>query len=183
MSASRRMSLALVLPLAALIAIQFVPYGRDHSVPAAGAAPAWDSPRTLELAKRACFDCHSNQTRWPWYSHLAPLSWRIQNHVDEGREKLDFTNFRPQLEEMAEAAGEAAETVTKQEMPPFDYKLAHAEARLTPAERDELARGLAATFAAFAEKEGGGGRGGESGEAGEAGESEHGRGRGRGERR
>src|SRR5690349_11025724 len=59
--------------------IQAVPYGRAHTNPPVVSEPHWDSPRTRELAKRACFDCHSNETRWPWYSHVAPMSWVLQN--------------------------------------------------------------------------------------------------------
>jgi hypothetical protein len=105
------------------------------------------------LAKRACFDCHSNQTRWPWYSHIAPLSWRIQDHVKEGRSEINFNAFRPDDKHVAKAAGETAEVVQKQEMPPFDYQLAHPEARLSEAERKELVAGLERTFAAYLESE------------------------------
>lgn len=154
MSASRQMLAAFVIPVALLGALQLVPYGRDHSAPADGATPVWDSPRTQQLAERACLDCHTNKTRWPWYANIAPVSWRIQNHVKEGREKLNFSAFDPSQKEVAEAAGEAGETVTKKEMPPFDYQLAHPEARLTADERRSLAAGLDATFAAWREKDG-----------------------------
>jgi mono/diheme cytochrome c family protein len=150
-SSSRRLQLALLVPVLLLFALQIVPYGRDHSAPADGAQPVWDSPRTKELAERACLDCHTNRTRWPWYSNIAPISWRLQAHVQEGREKLNFSAFDPTREPVAEAAEEAGESVTKQEMPPFDYLLAHPEARLTAEERRALAAGLDATFAAFAE--------------------------------
>jgi hypothetical protein len=59
-------------------------YGRDHSNPPVRIEPRWDRARTRELAVRACFDCHSNQTRWPWYSHVAPISWLVQHDVEEG---------------------------------------------------------------------------------------------------
>ena len=163
MPASRRLLLILMLPVAALIVLQLVPYGRDHSAPADGAKPAWTSAQTAELAKRACYDCHSNETKWPWYSNIAPISWRIFRHVEEGRQKLNFSAFDPANEDLAHAAGEAGETVTKQEMPPSDYLLAHPEARLTAAERQLLAAGLDSTFAAFAERKGEG-KGGERGE-------------------
>ncbi len=158
--------------------IQLVPYGRQHANPPAGASPAWDSPRTLELARRACFDCHSNETKWPWYASIAPISWRIQRHVDEGRAKLNLTAFDAASRKMTHAAGEASEEVTKGEMPLSDYLLMHAEARLTATEKQELARGLDATFAAFGEGRGGAAGGAAdsvragSGERGEAGESE-----------
>lgn len=167
MPASRRLMFVLLVPVAAIIALQLVPYGRDHSAPADGAQPAWSSARTIELAKRACYDCHSNETRWPWYSNIAPISWRIFRHVEEGREKLNFSAFDPRNEHVADAAGEAGETVTKKEMPPSDYLLAHPEARLTAEERKLLAAGLDSTFAAFAEHEGKGGeKGGAVGKAG-----------------
>lgn len=150
----RRPTVLLLGPLVLLMVLQLVPFGRDHSAPPDRQKVAWDSPRTLELAKRACFDCHSNQTRWPWYSHVAPVSWRIQDHVQEGRAEINFDAFNPADKDVAEAAGETAEVVQKHEMPPFDYKLAHPEARLSDAERKELAAGLERTFAAFVEKEG-----------------------------
>jgi len=139
---------AAVLAFGALI--QLLPYGHAHTNPPAGAAPAWDSPRTLALARRACFDCHSNSTRWPWYASIAPLSWRIEGHVDRGRRRLDFTSFEPADAHVAHAAGEAADVVEKDEMPPQDYRFAHPEARLTASERRELAAGLRRTFAAYA---------------------------------
>ena len=150
MSAWRRRALAAAISLALFALIQFVPYGHDHSRPAAGARPAWDSPRTLELAKQACFDCHSGETRWPWYASIAPISWRLQTHVTRGRQKLDFTAFAPADSAMAEAAGEAGESVSKREMPPNDYLWVHPEARLTPEERQALIAGLHSTFAAHA---------------------------------
>jgi mono/diheme cytochrome c family protein len=185
MSGSRRLATVVFAVIGLLLAIQLVPYGRDHSRPADGAQPAWDSPRTQQLAERACNDCHSNKTRWPWYSAIAPISWRIQNHVQEGREKLNFSAFDPAKEDVAEAAGEAGETVTKKEMPPFDYLLAHPEARLTAEERAALASGLDRTFAAFAEKEKGKGGAGSPGtgsserDEDEGHEREHERGRDR----
>jgi mono/diheme cytochrome c family protein len=128
--------------LGLLLVIQLVPYGRDHRTPPTTGLVQWDSPRTEELAQRACADCHSNDTNWPWYASVAPISWRIQAHVVEGREKLNFSTFdKPQ-----EEAHESAETVEKGEMPPWDYMLAHPEARLSPAEKQELIAGLALTF-------------------------------------
>ena len=138
--------------IAAVALIQLVPYGRTHTNPPVTGAPAWDSPRTEELARRACFDCHSNETQWPWWSRVAPVSWRIQTHVLQGRRKLNFSEAdRPQ-----EEAGEAAETVKKGAMPPADYAFIHPGARLDALERQELIRGLAATFG---EGEGGAGEG------------------------
>ena len=52
-----------------------VPFGHSHTNPPVTKEPAWNSPDTRALVQRACFDCHSNQTTWPWYSHVAPVSW------------------------------------------------------------------------------------------------------------
>lgn len=125
-----------------LLAIQLVPYGREHANPVVRAEPAWSSPRTRELAQRACFDCHSNQTSWPWYAWVAPASWLVQYDVDEGRRKLNFSEWdRPQKE-----ADEATEEVREGGMPLTPYVILHPHARLTDAEQVELADGLAATL-------------------------------------
>lgn len=136
----------------ALVVIQLVPYGRDHTNPPIVAEPAWDQASTRELAKRACFDCHSNQTEWPWYSHVAPTSWLVQNHVDEGRTVLNFSDWTRFYKE----AGEAAETVLEGEMPPRSYTFLHPEAKLTEQERQVLAAGLTATIGRGGRGEGGG---------------------------
>ena len=120
------------------LGVQAVPYGRDHTNPPVRKEPIWDSPQTRELAVRACFDCHSNQTVWPWYSNVAPLSWLIQRDVDQGRRKTNLSEWdRPQKE-----ADESAKTVRKGKMPPWYYPWA----RFSPTERQALIRGLEMTF-------------------------------------
>jgi mono/diheme cytochrome c family protein len=138
---------AIVVLLGAFIAIQFVPYGRDRTNPPVTAEPAWDSPRTRELADRACFDCHSNETAWPWYAKAAPGSWLVYRDVDRGRKKMNFSEW-PQLPPGAGAsiAAAAAEKIDQSEMPPIQYRLAHSEARLTDAEKQELIAGLKASL-------------------------------------
>lgn len=170
MARPRVLTLVLGIPVLLFAAIQLVPYGRNHANPPDGQLVAFDSPATEELAKKACFDCHSNRTKWPWYSNIAPMSWRIQRHVDEGREHLNFTAFDPASKKMAEGAGEAAEEVADGKMPLNDYLLAHPEARLTADEKKMLVAGLEKTFAAFAGKGEKGGKGGEAGVGAEAGE-------------
>jgi mono/diheme cytochrome c family protein len=128
--------------LGVLTLIQAVPYGRDHTNPPVVAEPAWDSARTRELAAVACFDCHSNETRWPWYSNVAPLSWSIQSEVDGGRDELNYSEFDPAEDHFAESA----KSVRDGEMPPGKYLLLHPDARLSSAEEQELIGGLVATF-------------------------------------
>lgn len=145
-----------ILGVIALISIQFVPVERTN--PPVVSEPKWDSPETKALAERACFDCHSNQTKWPWYSQVAPASWLVTDHVQEGRAKLNFSEWgKPQGGEEAEQGeereggegaepDEIAEIVEKGEMPIPSYLLLHPEARLTPAETQALIAGLKATF-------------------------------------
>jgi len=126
----------------AVLTLQLVPYGRSHTNPAGRVEPRWDTPATRGLAVRACYDCHSNETAWPWYSHVAPLSWLAQRDVDEGRRKLNFSEWdRPQKE-----ARESAKTVRKGEMPPWFYTLIQRDARLGAAEAQALIAGLDATL-------------------------------------
>jgi hypothetical protein len=133
--------LAFGLP-ALLVLIQLVPYGRNHENPPHEKEPAWDSPKTRQLAVGACFDCHSNQTVWPWYAHVAPMSWMLQHHVEDGRGHLNFSEFdRPQRD-----ADEAVEMVEKSYMPLDNYTWLHPEARLSDADRQALANGLKATL-------------------------------------
>jgi Haem-binding domain len=134
-----------------VILIQFVPFGHNHTNPAVVKEPTWDSQQTKALFDRACADCHSNNTNWPWYTNIAPFSWLIQRDVIEGRSHLNYSEcgvVRSGHEggeggEGREGGGEAGEMVLSGEMPPIQYTLIHPEARLTTAERQALAQGLA----------------------------------------
>lgn len=140
----KRILLCGVLGLLALaVLIQAVPYGRAHMNPPVRAEPAWNAPLTRDLAARACFDCHSNQVTWPWYSNIAPVSWLIQRDVDEGRSTLNFSEWkRPQ-----EGTGDVVEAVLGKSMPPWYFTLLHSNAKLSKLEREQLARGLQSTIA------------------------------------
>ena len=118
--------------------IQLIPLpGRGHN-PAVAAGPKWDSAQTAALVKRACYDCHSNETVWPWYSYVAPVSWLIYNDVMEGRSRLNFSEWnRPQR-----GAGEIVGMIQEGEMPPLQYLPMHPEARLSSAEKGQLITGI-----------------------------------------
>lgn len=129
--------------IAAALAIQLIPYGHSHSNPVVRAEPSWDSAETRTLVSRACRDCHSNETTWPWYSYVAPVSWAVQRHVSEGRNELNFSEW-----DRSQEVDEIIEVVRDGSMPPRYYTLMHPEARLTGAEVEALMRGLQATFPA-----------------------------------
>ena len=125
-----------------LLLAQLVPYGRNHTNPPVSAEPKWDSPQTRALAQTACFDCHSNLTKWRWYSNIAPASWLIQRDVDSGRSSLNFSEWnKPQ-----DGAGDAIETISSGSMPPWFYVILHPSAGLSNADKQALMTGLAATF-------------------------------------
>jgi hypothetical protein len=123
-----------------LLAIQLVPYGHDHTNPPVVKEPPWDSPATRATAVIACFDCHSNQTVWPWYSNIAPISWLVQHDVDEGRNHLNYSDWR------AGQGHASAGKVSSGQMPTLPYLLAHPEARLSEADKAAFIDGLIATF-------------------------------------
>ena len=129
--------------LASLVVIQFIPYGRNHTNPKVESEPHWVTPQVRSLFMRACGDCHSNETKWPWYSNVAPLSWVIYNHVQEGREHFNVSLWGIQKKNKAD---EAAEEIQEGDMPILGYLVAHPEARLTDAEKETLIRALKQMF-------------------------------------
>ncbi len=130
------------------VLIQLVPMGRDHTNPPVTQDAPWPNPEARALAVRACYDCHSNETKWPWYSNVAPVSWLVAHDVDEGREELNFSEFDKNQRHLKDAP----EEVREKEMPPAIYFPMHPEAKLTDAERAQL---LSAFEAMGAGKEGG----------------------------
>ena len=137
--------------------IQLVPYGKDHTNPPVLAEPQWSSSETRDLMVRACFGCHSNQVEYPSYAKIAPISWAIQSHIDEGRSKANYSEFGVKRGRF----GETIEVIREGSMPPFYYTMfgRHPEAKLTKEEKATLIAGLAAT-PGLGEHE----RGGEKGE-------------------
>jgi hypothetical protein len=133
--------------------IQLIPVRRDN--PPVRLEPNWDSPTTRQLAEQACFDCHSNETEWPWYARIAPSSWIIRYDVTEGREALNFSEwdrFAPPDTEPDEPfaqkplAERIADEIHSGRMPPGDYRLMNPDARLSDDQKAELIEGLQRTI-------------------------------------
>ena len=114
-----------------LIAIQLVPVERSNPPVVAD----FDGPAEVEAVLRAsCYDCHSNETVWPWYSRVAPVSWLVVRDVEEGRSRLNLSSWgRQEPKRQAKLAEEMWEEVAEGEMPLGAYLLAHPGARLDEA--------------------------------------------------
>lgn len=107
--------------------------------------PAWDSARTRELVERACYDCHSNETVWPWYTHIVPAGNLMEKDVLDGRTVLNFSEWEQTCCDLAQIDA-MAKTVNTREMPLPYYLILHPEAELSSMERGELVNGLIATM-------------------------------------
>ena len=119
--------------------IQLIPLPGRGSNPPVISEPPWDSPQTSLLAKRACFDCHSNETVWPWYSYVAPVSWLVYRDTMEGRRRLNFSTWNTGSQR---EVGEITRVIQIGRMPPAIYLPMHPAAQLTAAEKQRLITGL-----------------------------------------
>ena len=125
-----------------LIGIQLIQPARNSS----GQVPATDISKTVfipgsvqSLLQTACNDCHSNNTNYPWYANVQPLGFWLQNHVNEGKEHLNFSEFgKLSPKEQAHAFEEMAEEVEEDHMPLDSYLWIHKEAQLTAQEKQTL---------------------------------------------
>lgn len=123
---------------ALFLVIQLVPYGRAHNNPPVTKAAAWGGAPGEQVAEQSCMDCHSNLTKWRWYSDIAPASWLIQNDVDGGRNRLNFSEWdrsQPMLSEVVDQVSSGG-------MPPLQYTLAHPSTKLSGSEKQQLINGL-----------------------------------------
>lgn len=122
--------------LLAAVAMQFIPVRRTNPVPL---APFTSPPDVERILHTSCSDCHSSQTRWPWYSRVAPVSWLVAHDVKEGRRNFnlsDWGTYPPAKQ--ARIMNSIADVVAEGEMPPLIYELGHREARLSPADAARL---------------------------------------------
>ena len=124
------------------LVMQVIPYYKPEANPPVTKEPNWDSPETRAMVKQYCFQCHSNETEWPWYSKVAPASWLLAYDVAAGRSRMNFSEWdtRPT------GVGEIIEQVSSGEMPPVQYTLAHPETKLQGAQLDAFIAALKKTF-------------------------------------
>ena|SRR5215472_4258297 len=132
----RKVVLALVVILIAMQIFQprrtNPPSTPSRSLPSHVALP----PDVYSSLMRGCGDCHSNQTRWPWYSRVAPYSWVITDDVNQGRRHLNFEDWEAQEnpEEANDHLAQICKEIERKGMPPFSYRLLHPESKLKPEE-------------------------------------------------
>jgi hypothetical protein len=135
----KRRRIILTLVVIAIIS-QFIPVNRSNPPVTADLLV---SQELHGIFKRSCFDCHSNETVWPWYSRVAPLSWLVAYDVYEGRQHLNFSTWGEyRAEKQAKLRKEIWESVDEGEMPPLQYFPTHFDARLSEKEKAVI-RGLA----------------------------------------
>lgn len=128
--------------LAAFVILQFFQIDKENPT----ADPSLDfmemyppSEEVATILKTACYDCHSNQTEYPWYSYTQPLGWWIADHIDHGRDELNFSEFGNYNPRRADhKLEEGIEYVEEKEMPLPSYTYAHWDADLTDSERKVL---------------------------------------------
>jgi hypothetical protein len=118
------------------LALQFVPSGRTNP-PATKSLEA--PPEVMAILRRSCFDCHSNETVWPWYAYVAPVSWLVVHDTDEGRAELNFSHWGDLTQTKRDsAASSAIEEIEEGKMPLEAYLWMHGDAAITPAELEIL---------------------------------------------
>jgi hypothetical protein len=121
---------------AVAVLIQLVSFERTNP-PVEGEVDA--PPEVKALLKRACYDCHSNETEWPWYTKVAPMSWLVYRDVVEGRKELNFSTWtKVAPERKAKKLSGVVDEVSEGEMPPWFYLPLHPHAKLTPEEQQVL---------------------------------------------
>ena len=124
--------------IATLILLQFI----KIDVPPPPKATPQDEIKApkevMSILKKSCYDCHSNETKWPWYSNIAPISWQVKSNVKNGRNWLNFSIWNKYSQEKKQKLYRGMVNALKIKMPPAEYLLIHKEARLTPKERRVL---------------------------------------------
>ena len=129
----------LIVGLAMVLALQLVPYGWRHSNPPVVQDAPWPDAASASVARSSCYSCHSNETEWPFYSYVAPMSWLVRHDVESGRDEFNFSNW----DRFAADADDAIEVVRSGAMPPDRYTRLHPGATMTEQERAILIDALA----------------------------------------
>ena len=118
-----------------IIGIQFIPVERTNPPVVSDI----DAPSEVkDILRKACYDCHSNETKWVWYTKIAPASFLAIKDVNEGREHLNFSEWGNYTNRTEKIKEEIWEEVREEHMPPWMYRVSHSESKLTPEEKNLL---------------------------------------------
>lgn len=136
------MKKVLIIILVGFILIQFFPIDKNNPAP----TPKMDfltiknTPEsTANLVRTGCYDCHSNESKYPWYSNVQPFAWFLKDHIEEGRKELNFSTFATyEPKRQAHKLSEAAEQIEKGEMPLDSYVMIHSDAKFSAAQNEQL---------------------------------------------
>ncbi|CAH0279977.1 heme-binding domain-containing protein [Chryseobacterium sp. WG14] len=138
------MKKVLVVILVAFIMIQFFPIDKTNPAPTPGMdfLKIKNTPDPIaKIIRTSCYDCHSNETKYPWYSNISPASWVVKNHINEGRKHLNFSTFAVyESKRQLHKIEECLEMIEKKEMPLESYYLGHQNAKLTDEQRTALSQ-------------------------------------------
>jgi hypothetical protein len=115
--------------------MSLIPYGEKTNPPVDPSLTIKAPQNIMAIFKRSCFDCHSNQTQWPWYSSVFPLSWSIYEHVKNGRASMNFNKWNSYSQEKQEKLREAIARKVGTIMPLKEYLWFHSDAKITKKER------------------------------------------------
>jgi len=133
----------LIVLLVAFILIQFFPIDKNNPATNQGMdfIKIKNTPEPIaNIIRNSCYDCHSNETTYPFYSNIQPFGWFLKGHIDEGRKELNFSTFATyEPKRQAHKLEEAAEYVEQKKMPLESYTLGHPDAKLTDEQRKQLA--------------------------------------------
>jgi hypothetical protein len=135
----RRRKLAAIVATGMIaLAAQLIRPSRDNPLVRGDLA----APTKIKLTlRRACYDCHSNETKWPWYSAIAPMGWLVSRHVHDARNHLNFSDWGDYVSDPGTAAEKfkaIAQTIGSRAMPPWYYRIAHQRSRLSTSDCDQL---------------------------------------------
>ena len=140
MSLKKIVLILIGMGLAVFLLIQLIPI--DHSNPPTTTEPKWSSPEARALVKEHCFQCHSNETEWPWYSYIAPASWLIRWDVKNGRSQSNFSEWDKNPGELDEMIGEIQEGG----MPPIQYTIFHPNSKMNDQQKQALIDALTSSI-------------------------------------
>src|SRR5262245_38529008 len=127
-----------------MVVLQFIhpipldpPVGSGRDLLSTNAPPA----EIATILRGACYDCHSDQTRWPWYNRVAPVSWWLADHVNDGRKRLNFSDWpHDDPKKAAKKWSNSSDEVSSGEMPLKSYTWMHSAARLSAAQREQFSK-------------------------------------------